>query len=113
MKKLTYLVLIVLRVILLVALTYIVVACSSDDNSNLPGNCPINFEFSSATANDFLNLDGVNEEYQFNVSQYGEPISDGLFQNTDGNYYYSWIWNEDCISVSCSDCSYIIFDDCP
>ena len=101
MKNLIYLVLAVL-----------IVSCS-DDNNNSNNGCPINFECSTATANDFLNLDGVNEEYQLNISQFGEPISDGLYQNNDGGYYYSWVWAEDCISVSCSDCSYIIFNDCP
>jgi hypothetical protein len=102
MKKLIYL-----------FLALIIVACSSDDSNNSNNGCPINFECSTATANDFLNLDGVNEEYQSNVSQFGEPISDGLYQNNDDGYYYSWVWAEDCISVSCSDCSYIIFNDCP
>ena len=46
MKKLTYLVLTVLRVILLVALTYIVVACSSEegnDSNACNGDNPVFF----------------------------------------------------------------------
>ena len=93
---------------------FLIFACSSgDDDNNSNSGCPIGFECSTATANDFLSLDGINDEYQSNVSQYGMPISDGLYQNDDGGYYYSWVWADDCISVSCSDCSYVIFDDCP
>ena len=100
------------KLLLLSAL--LIYACSSGDgDNNSNDDCPIDFECSTATADDFLSLDGVDDEYQSNVSQYGEPISDGLYQNSDGGYYYSWEWDEDCISVSCSDCSYIIFDDCP
>ena len=101
------------KLLLLSAL--LIFACSGcgDGDNNSNNGCPIDFECSTATANDFLSLDGINDEYQSNVSQYGMPISDGLYQNNDGGYYYSWVWAEDCISVSCSDCSYVIFDDCP
>ena len=102
-----------MRKLIYLFLVTTILSCSSDDSSNSNNGCPISFECNTATANDFLNLDGVNEEYQSNVSQFGEPISDGLYQNNDGGYYYSWVWSEDCISVSCSDCSHIIFDDCP
>ena len=104
-----------MKKLILLTLSSFLFACSSggDGDNNSNNGCPIDFECSTATANDFLSLDGVNDEYQSNVSQYGMPISDGLYQNNDGGYYYSWVWAEDCISVSCSDCSYVIFDDCP
>ena len=51
----------------------------------------------------------TTEDYQSTVNTYGEPISEGLYQNMDGGYYYSWSWGDDnCLSVSCSDCSYLI-----
>ena len=99
--------------ILYLFLAVTIFACSSDGDNNSNDGCPIDFECSTATANDFLSLDDVNDEYQSFVSQYGIPISDGLYQNNDGGYYYSWVWAEHCISVSCSDCSYLIFGDCP
>ena len=72
-------------------------------------DCPINFECSTATASDFLSLEGVNQEYQANVSQFGEPISDGLYQTQYGTYYYRWDFGFGyCLTVSCSDCSFII-----
>ncbi|NQW36170.1 MAG: hypothetical protein HQ471_04100 [Flavobacteriales bacterium] len=102
MKKLIYL-----------FLTVLIVSFSSDDGGGSNDGCPINFECSNATANDFLNLEMVTEDYQSAVNAYGEPISEGLYQNIDGGYYYSWSWGDDnCLSVSCSDCSYIIWGGC-
>ena len=107
MKKLIYL-----------FLTVLIVACSSDDGGGGSNDgCPINFECSTATANDFLNLEDVTEDYQSLVNQFGDPISEGLYQDIDDNYYYSWTFNFDdngiiCLSVSCSDCSYIIYGGC-
>ena len=102
MKKLTYF-----------FLALLIVACSSDDGGGSNDGCPINFECSTATANDFLNLEMVTEDYQSAVNAYGEPFSEGLYQDIDGGYYYSWSWGDDnCLSVSCSDCSYIIFNGC-
>ena len=90
-------------------LALLIVACSSDDGGGSNDGCPINFECSTATVNDFLNLEDVTEDYQSTVNTYGEPISEGLYQNMDGGYYYSWSWGDDnCLSVSCSDCSYLI-----
>ena len=94
-------------------LALLIVACSSDDGGGSNDGCPINFECSTATANDFLNLEMVTEDYQSAVNAYGEPFSEGLYQDIDGGYYYSWSWGDDnCLSVSCSDCSYIIFNGC-
>ena len=90
-------------------LALLIVACSSDDGGGSNDGCPINFECSTATANDFLNLEMVTEDYQSAVNAYGEPFSEGLYQDIDGGYYYSWSWGDDnCLSVSCSDCSYLI-----
>ena len=102
MKKLLYL-----------FLTVLIVACSGGSDGGSNDGCPINFECSTATANDFLNLEMVTEDYQSAVNAYGEPFSEGLYQDIDGGYYYSWSWGDDnCLSVSCSDCSYIIFNGC-
>ena len=107
MKKLIYL-----------FLTLLIVGCSGDggDGGSNDG-CPINFECSTATANDFLNLEQVGEDYQSYVNNYGEPIWEGLYQDMDGNYAWRWVWldgkGEDvCLNVSCSDCSYIIIGGC-
>ena len=106
MKKLTYL-----------FLALLIVACSDGGDGGNDG-CPINFECSTATANDFLNLEDVTEDYQSLVNQFGDPISEGLvYDEFDDNYYYSWTFNFDdndiiCLNVSCSDCSYIIYGGC-
>ena len=69
-----------MKKLLLLTFALFLFACSSvgDGDNNSNNGCPIDFECSS-TAN-FLSLDGVNDEYQSNVSQYGMPISDGLYQ---------------------------------
>ena len=57
---------------LLLLSAFLIFACSGsgDDNNNSNSGCPIDFECSTATANDYLSLDGVNDEYQSNVSQW-------------------------------------------
>ena len=98
--------------------TLVFIGCSKDDNNNDNNGCPINFECSTATANDFLSLEMVGEDYQSNVDAYGEPISEGLRQDVDGNYEYFWCWSDSTgnkfgFVVSCSNCSYgIINADC-
>tara|TARA_B110000238_G_scaffold193806_1_gene230782 strand:+ start:1157 stop:1480 length:324 start_codon:yes stop_codon:yes gene_type:complete len=104
------------KLLLLSAL--LIFACSSDDGDNNSNDgCPIDFECSTATADDFLSLEQVGEDYQSGVNAYGEPISEGLYQDMDGGYWWRWVWinengDEVCINVSCSDCSYGIIGGC-
>ena len=96
----------------------LIYACSSGDgDNNSNDDCPIDFECSTATADDFLSLEQVGEDYQSGVNAYGEPISEGLYQDMDGGYWWRWVWinengDEVCINVSCSDCSYGIIGGC-
>ena len=107
-----------MRNLIYLFLTLLIVACSGSDGGGSNDDCPINFECSTATENDFLNLEMVTESYQSSVNDRGEPTSEGLYQDMDGNYSWRWVWfdpqngEEVCLSVSCSDCSYIIFSGC-
>ena len=100
--------------ILYLFLAVTIFACSSDDSDNNSNDgCPIDFECSTATENDFLNLEMVTEEYQSYIASYGEPISSGLVSDSDGGFNWRWVWlnengEEVCVTVTCSDCSYII-----
>ena len=103
MKKLIY-----------IFLTVLIVACSGGNDGGSDDGCPINFECSTATENDFLNLEMVTEEYQSYIASYGEPISGGLVQDEGGGFNWRWVWlnengEEVCVTVTCSDCSYLIF----
>ena len=108
-----------MKKLLLLTFALFLFACDGggDGDNNSNDGCPIDFECSTATANDFLSLEQVGEDYQSYVNAYGEPISEGLYQDMDGGYYWRWVWinangDEVCINVSCSDCSYGIIDGC-
>ncbi|MDC0381019.1 hypothetical protein OAM52_05055, partial [Flavobacteriaceae bacterium] len=110
-----------MKKLILLTLSSFLFACSSggDGDNNSNDGCPIDFECSTATANDFLSLEQVGEDYQSYVNAYGEPISEGLYQDMDGAYSWRWVWidanangDEVCLNVSCSDCSYGIIGGC-